>query len=110
MSWPGRRSKYNAQPVIIDGIRFPSKGEGRRYQELKILEQQGHIKDLTLQPKFDFVVNDFKICGYRGDFAYTDADGKKIIEDKKGFKTPEYVIKRKLFMALFGHEYIHRES
>lgn len=110
MSWGFRRSKYNAVRTEVDGIKFASKGEARRYSELKILQEQGHISELTLQPKFDYIVNGMKICRYIGDFQYKDSDGKWIVEDKKGFLTPEYKIKRALFLALFGDKFIHRES
>ncbi len=43
-------TKYRAQPTIVDGIRFHSKGEARRYQELRLLERAGEITNLELQP------------------------------------------------------------
>ena len=44
--------KYNAIPTTVDGIRFASKREARRYLELKLLQKAGHISDLELQPRF----------------------------------------------------------
>ena len=40
------KSKYHAQPVEIDGVRFDSQKEARRYSELRLLERAGEIKDL----------------------------------------------------------------
>lgn len=92
-------SKYRAIPVIIDGIRFASKLEGKRYGELKLLERAGHIRNLELQPRFPLIVNGQKICTYVGDFSYFEND-KRVIEDSKGHRTREYITKRKLLLAL----------
>lgn len=98
-----RSHKYWAKPCEIDGHKFPSQKEGRRYLELKLLERAGAISGLELQPKFPLIVNGAKICEYRGDFRYVDGDkGAVIIEDTKGFKTPEYRLKKKLVEALYG--------
>ncbi|MDE6182522.1 MAG: DUF1064 domain-containing protein [Eubacteriales bacterium] len=45
-------NKYNNKKIKIDGIKFDSKAEAKRYQQLKLMEQAGLIKDLVLQPKF----------------------------------------------------------
>lgn len=92
-------SKYSAKPTIVDGIRFASKAESRRYSELKNLERANIISGLTLQPKFPLIVNGAKVCTYIGDFAYIE-DAKYVVEDVKGFATPDYKIKRKLLLAL----------
>ena len=47
-------NKYHNIPTIVDGIRFASNKEARRYQELKLLEKVGEISDLELQPSFTF--------------------------------------------------------
>ncbi len=46
------RSKFGNRHVKIDGIRFDSMKEGRRYNELKLLERGGEIQNLELQPRF----------------------------------------------------------
>lgn len=100
-----RRSKYNAQPTIIDGHRFMSKREGQRYQALKILERGGIIRDLELQPRFALIVNGLKVCTYIADFRYTDvAKGEQVVEDVKGVLTDVYKIKKKLMQAVLGLE------
>lgn len=88
---------------MIDDIRFASKKEGRRYQELKLLEKAGEIRELELQPSYELIVNRMKIGVYRGDFRYFEK-GETVTEDTKGFRTPFYRLKRKLMFALYGIE------
>lgn len=105
------RSKYHAQPVVIDGIRFASKKEGARYVELKLLERAGEIRDLELQPKFPLFAADprgqmIRVAEYRGDFRYwTCVNGGRgvcVVEDAKGCRTAVYVLKKKLCEANYG--------
>jgi len=94
--------KYRAKPIVIDGIRFPSQKEGRRYSELKILQKAGEITDLTLQPKFPLFVNAKHICFYIADFTYKDKSGSRIVEDCKGVRTDVYKLKKKMFEASYA--------
>lgn len=96
-----RPHKYSAIATVVDGIRFASKAEARRYQELKILERGGVITNLELQPKFPLVVEGVKVATYIADFAYTDKHGSKVVEDVKGMETDVFKIKRKLFEVLY---------
>lgn len=98
------RSKYRNQPIEIDGIRFASKAEGRRYGELKLLVRAGEITGLALQPSYKLAVNGHPVCVYRGDFSYLDKTGMPVTEDVKGVATPEFKLKSKLFRALMGRE------
>ena len=85
------RSKYNAIITAIDGIKFASRAEARRYQELKLAERAGEISLLSLQPKFELTVNNVHVCNYVADFRYVEVDtGKIFIEDVKGMKTQVY--------------------
>jgi hypothetical protein len=95
-----RRHKYNAKAVKIDGYRFASKAEGARYSELKILQRSGEITDLTMQPTYPLVVKGIPITKYRADFCYREA-GRLVVEETKGFETPDWKIKAKLFKALY---------
>jgi hypothetical protein len=92
------RSKYGARPVTIDGIRFASGREARRYAELKILERVGQIWDLTLQAEFVLHVRadvaQQRIGVYRADFVYRTAEGT-VVEDAKGVRTALYKWKKK---------------
>jgi hypothetical protein len=91
--------KYRAIPTEIDGIRFPSKKQAMRYQELKISERAGIISELKLEPLYDLVVNGMKICKYVADFSYRTPDGRLVVEDTKGVRTPVYKLKAKLMLA-----------
>ncbi len=95
-------SKYRAKPTFCDGIRFASKKEAGRYQELLLLQRAKKIRELVLQQPYPMIVNGRKICVYVGDFEYFDTEtGRTICEDVKGIRTPVYKLKRKLFQALY---------
>jgi hypothetical protein len=98
--------KFNNIKVKIDGMTFDSKREGARYVHLKMLQKAGHIRDLrTKVPacRFPLRVNNELICTYIADFLYYDVrEQQDVVEDTKGFRTREYVIKRKLMHAIHG--------
>ena len=96
-----QRSKYGNRRTYVDGIAFDSAKEATRYKVLLILQGQGHIQHLILQPRFDLVVNEVKIATYTADFQYVE-DGEFIVEDVKGVRTRDYQIKKKLLKALYG--------
>ena len=101
-------SKYYSKKVVVDGITFDSRAESQRYCELKLLERAGKIKDLSLQHKFELQPS-FKKNGktiraitYVADFVYFDLERMvHVIEDVKGFKTKEYLLKKKMFEYKF---------
>ena len=95
------RSKYKAVKTEVDGITFDSKKEAKRYIQLRALERSGVISELGFQPRFDIIVNGTKCGFYKADFEYIE-DGKRVIEDVKGFKTPIYNLKKKLVKALYN--------
>lgn len=97
------RNKYRAIKTIVDGIKFDSKKEARRYQELKLMEKSGSITNLELQPRYDLKVNLVKCGFYKADFRYFE-NGKEVVEDVKGMKTPAYNLKKKLIKAIYGIE------
>jgi hypothetical protein len=96
--------------VVIDGIRFDSQAEGRRYRELKLLQRAGKISDLVCHPTFRLTVKGVLVCKYEGDFQYRLRDdrtgelGPEVIEDCKGVRTPLYKLKKKLLWAVHGIE------
>ena len=101
-------SKYKNKKVVAAGITFDSKREATRYRELVLLERAGRIQNLQRQVKYELIPSqriDGKVveraCFYVADFVYTQ-DGKQIVEDTKGFRTPEYIIKRKLLLHKYG--------
>ncbi|SFJ54663.1 Protein of unknown function [Phyllobacterium sp. CL33Tsu] len=100
-------TKYGNEPVWIDGIRFESKAEGKRYCELKLLQAAGEITELELQPRFKLTVNGIEVCTYIGDFRYWHNHSKKrVCEDVKGVSTPAFRLKAKLFRAVFGYDIV----
>ena len=100
-----KRSKYGNVPTIVDGIRFASKKEARRYVYLKARERAGEIGAFRRQPRYPLVVNGLHVATYIGDFDYIDAIANRYVtEDVKGVKTPKFILKAKLFHALYGRE------
>lgn len=116
-----RRSKYGAKKVKYLGMTFDSKHEFERYMELVEMEKAGAIKMLQRQVKYVLIPaqREPDIVGKRGgkkpgkllerevsyvaDFVYYDCKkGEKVVEDSKGMRTTEYIIKRKLMLFLFG--------
>ena len=101
-------TKYKAQKKTIDGITFASAKEANRYEELKLLQKAGKIQGLQMQVKFELIpaqrINGKLVeraCTYKADFVYIE-DGKKVVEDTKGFRTKDYIIKRKLMLYVHG--------
>lgn len=98
-----RRSKFGAVTTVVDGVKFASKKEAKRYSELRLLERAGEIAALILQPKLYVTINNILVCTYIADFGYLK-DGQSITEDCKGVRTPVYRLKKKLVKALYGVE------
>lgn len=97
-------SKYKAKKTIVNGIEFDSKKEANRYATLLLLEKSGRIRDLKLQPVYELIPSfrknnkTYRKTSYRADFEYFDTKlNKMVVEDVKGFKTPVYLLKKKLF-------------
>lgn len=104
-SKPAKPRKYRNTPTEVDGIRFASKKEARRYVYLKALERDGEIRNLRVQPRYPLVVDAMVICTYVADFEYEfEVLPRLVTEDVKGVKTPEFILKAKLFHALYGRE------
>lgn len=113
-------SKYHSKKITVDGETFDSKKEYRRYRELLLLEKAGEISDLQRQVKFLLIPTQYehfkrygkngkeltpgkrvveKECAYYADFVYTE-NGRDVVEDTKGVRTPDYIIKRKLMLHI----------
>ncbi len=114
-------SKYKAHKVVVNGIKFDSKKEAKRYKDLLLLEQAGTIKDLQRQVKYVLIPAQYapdiigkrgghkrgklleRECSYVADFVYTDTEsGQTVVEDVKGFRTEVYKIKKKLLLERYG--------
>jgi hypothetical protein len=97
-------NKYGNKRMVVDGIRFDSKREAARWQELKLLERAGEIKGLERQVEYELIPKQpgERAVKYIADFRYIDHDGKTVVEDTKGVKTPVYILKRKLLLWVHG--------
>jgi hypothetical protein len=125
MTWRNYKSgsKYHSQKVSIAEEIFQSKKEARRWLELKNMEANGLISGLQRQKKFVLIPAQYepdtkgprggRIKGkllerevaYYADFVYFDEHEKDfVIEDTKGVRTAEYIIKRKLMLWLNGYQ------
>lgn len=100
------RQKYGAKKVVVGGLTFDSKAEAARWQELRLLERAGEISDLERQVRIDLEGRDGPLKSPKGrqlyylaDFRYRDADGRIVVEDAKGYPTPEYKLKRAVLSA-----------
>lgn len=101
-------SKYGSRKITRDGITFDSQKEYRRFCELCLLERAGKVTDLQRQVKFELIPSQRisgkvveRACTYVADFVYQE-NGEKVVEDTKGFKTKDYIIKRKLMLWVHG--------
>lgn len=101
-----KQSKYKNVKVTVNGITFDSKREYKRYLQLKELQDERLITELELQVKFEVIPKTGKeqACNYIADFMYRDGEYNLIIEDSKGKRTPDYIIKRKLMNFVYGIE------
>ena len=117
-------NKYGSKKAEVNGIVFDSKKEAKRYQELLLLEKAGAIQNLQRQVKYVLIpaqrefTNEIytkgrkkghfkqgklleRECSYIADFVYIE-NGKIVCEDTKGFRTKDYIIKRKLMLKVHG--------
>ena len=118
--------KYHNRKITVDGITFDSKREYARYCELVLLEKAKKISNLRRQVKFVLIPAQYekssekykkgenkgtlkrgtlleRECAYIADFVYIDNEtNKKVVEDTKGMRTKDYIIKRKLMLATYG--------
>ena len=99
-----------------------SRKEARRYEELLLLQRVGKISNLKAQVPYELIPAQYetyerygkngqrlkdgtrlveRACTYVADFVYTE-NGKTIVEDTKGMRTADYIIKRKLMLHIHG--------
>ena len=116
-----RKNKYHSKKVEFDGIVFDSKKEAKRFAELSLLEKAGTIQDLQRQVKFILIPAQRepdtvgarggikkgktieKECAYIADFVYKDLTlNETVVEDTKGFRTKDYLLKRKMMLFFHG--------
>jgi hypothetical protein len=113
---------YNIKTKTSDGIVFDSVKEARRWEQLILLQKAGKIVDLQRQVKYELIPAQYESyeryskkgerledgrrlierkVEYVADFVYQDAEtGEVIVEDAKGIRTKDYILKRKLMLAV----------
>lgn len=122
MIYRSKGNKYGAVKTYFAGRTFDSAREADRYAELLLLQKAGRISDLRLQVKYVLIPAQYeyyerygkngkrlkdgkrcieKECAYIADFVYEEG-GKTVVEDVKGVRTKEYLIKRKLCLWVHG--------
>lgn len=112
-------NKYGSRKITRDGMTFDSVKEYRRFCDLSLLEKAGKISDLQRQVEFVLIpaqrepdtigkrggIKKGKTielkCSYVADFVYK-VNGETVVEDTKGFRTKDYIIKRKLMLYMHG--------
>ena len=88
--------------------------ERNRAAVLELMQKKGLISDLQKQVVYNLIPVQYGVvdgkkkcleraCTYRADFVYFDERTKElVVEDTKGFKTKDYIIKRKLMLHEHG--------
>ena len=112
--------KYRNRKVRIGSREYASQKEAARRQTLVLLQKAGKISDLREQVLFELIptIREADTLGPRGgvrkgkviergvsyiaDFVYKDESGREIVEDTKGFRTKDYILKRKLLLWRYG--------
>lgn len=104
---PKKRNKYGAKKTGGNA----SGKEHTRANQLKLMQRAGVISNLREQVKYVLIPTQRdsqgnlleRECSYYADFVYTDNEtGKTVVEDTKGFRTKDYIIKRKLMLSVNG--------
>jgi len=116
------RNKFGNHKVTVDGIRFDSRKEAKFYLFLREAQKNGEISDLQLQVPYELIPAIYedqvihlktkdktvrrcvqKAVHYVADFVYTEtSSGNEYVVDTKGFRTPEYKLKKKMMRAFRG--------
>lgn len=115
------KSKYGNKKAKHDGMVFDSRRERNRYIILSALQRAGEISDLRMQVTYELLpaiyemeekrlktkVKKVQRCAQRAvhyiaDFVYKDKEGNEVVEDTKGMRTKEYLLKKKMMRALLG--------
>lgn len=115
------KSKFHNEPVTIDGVRYDSKNEYRRWCFLKMMEQAGEISNLRYHVNFELIpaitreevvhskTKDKVVTKtvqraryYEADFVYTvTKTGEEVVEDFKGQETDLFIFKAALFFYIY---------
>ena len=104
--------RINAKTTYVDGIKFDSKKEAKRYTELRWLQEADEISELRVHPSWELNYNgrpfliksdrykNGRRMKYTADFWYKDKEGNVIVEDVKGYATPMSRMRIAIFEAM----------
>lgn len=100
-----KKNKYGAEK----SGGYDSLKEHKRANQLKLMQRAGLISNLREQVKYVLIPSQRdstgklleRECAYLADFVY-EQDGLTVVEDTKGMRTKDYVIKRKLMLYIHG--------
>jgi hypothetical protein len=91
-------NKFHAQRTTTHGRTFDSRGEAQCFEFLTHLQNAGEISGLRHQKYVDLVAG----IRYKADYYFVDTKtGEEIWGEYKGFETPEWRLKLKLW-KVFG--------
>ena len=108
---PSKYRNKKARRVTASGkmITFDSQKEAARFMRLELMNTFNEISEFKLQPQFTLQEAYKKPDGeqvrairYQADFSYRDSGGELVVEDVKGVKTQEYILKKKLMHERYG--------
>ena len=119
-----KRKYYNIKTRSSDGIVFDSMKEAHRWEQLLLLQKAGKIVELQRQVAYELLPAQYETyeryskkgdrlkdgqrllerkVEYIADFVYHDVEtGELIVEDTKGVRTKDYILKRKLLLLVHG--------
>jgi len=101
MTWNQKYSYYNTKKVTTNGTQYDSKFEAAKGQQLEMLKKAKEIKDYDTHLRTELCVNGYHICDYYIDFVVYHNDESIEYIEMKGYPTPVWKLKWKLFCALF---------
>jgi hypothetical protein len=101
-------SKYrNVRTRNADGTMSDSAKEARLDAVMMSLPKTTKdVARVVRKEWFKFVINGIKVCSYEADWVVYYKTGKRDVYDSKGYKTKEYIIKKKLMKAVYGIDII----
>ena len=106
-----KQTKYHNKKCVYKDMQFDSLKERNHYIVLEQLEKTGQIKDLKwqvkyeLQPSFKLNGKTIRAINYIADFTYLK-DGILVVVDTKGFRTKDYLLKKKMFQYKYGMDIV----
>jgi hypothetical protein len=111
-----KRSKMRNVITVVDGIKWKSAKQARRYRDLKLMQEYGDIRLLRWEVTYHLIVNNIEITTYRCDFEYVTRAGDRIVEDvKPTYKSAKaekeykatgaykmFALKKRMMAAIYG--------